>query len=378
MHMLVSIVINNHNYARFLGQAIDSALAQTHAELEVIVCDDASTDDSWTVMQGYGTRITALRNETNGGQAAAMNAGFAASRGEFVLFLDSDDLLDPTAVATCLPLFAPGVAKIQFALRCIDAAGTPLGRQIPFLMHAGDVRPMIRRFGSYAGPPSSGNFYRRSAIERYFPLHAPDWRRAADTPPFLLSAFNGRIVNAPQALGGYRIHSSSNRGRGGFGNIVTRHADALRVDLHRRNATLAILERVDGQAVAGPFLPAPWNLRTRAMSWRLEREAHPFPEDSAWSLMKLQAQALSACPGYTWLERRLSQAWLIGILAMPGGLAWRLALTNTSSHLRRRIGRLSGRAGPHGGHAADQPTPQRTGPLTHHPHASQGASRRAA
>ena len=94
--------------------------------------------------------------------------------------------------------------------------------------------------------------------------------------------------------------------------------------------------------------------------------------------MKLQAQALSACPGYTWLERRLSQAWLLGILAMPGGLAWRLALTNTSSHLRRRIGRLSGRAGPHGGHAADQPTPQRTGPLTHHPHASQGASRRAA
>ncbi|MCK6423634.1 MAG: glycosyltransferase [Burkholderiaceae bacterium] len=341
--MLVSIVINNHNYGRFLGQAIDSALAQTHAALEVIVCDDASTDDSWEVMQRYGTRITALRLAENGGQAAAMNAGFAASCGEFVLFLDSDDLLDPSTVATCLPLFTPGVAKVQYALRCIDEAGRPTGRQVPFLMHQGDVRPVIRRFGSYAGPPSSGNFYRRSAIERYFPLREADWRRAADTPPFILAAFNGQVANAPRALGSYRLHSAANRARGCFGNIATRPSDSLRVDLHRRSASLAILERCDGLRVSGPFLPLPWNLRTRAMSWRLEPAAHPFPEDSAWSLLRLQAQSLRDCPGYTWLERRASQAWLLGILAMPGALAWRVAVTNTSARLRRWLGRLGGR-----------------------------------
>lgn len=341
--MLVSIVLNNHNYGRFLGQAIDSALAQTYRPIEVIVCDDASTDDSWAVIERYGDRISALRLAHNGGQAAAMNAGFAASRGAFVLFLDSDDLLDPATVATCLPLFEPDVAKVQYPLRCIDEAGRPTGRQVPFLLHQGDVRPVIRRFGSYAGPPSSGNFYRRSAIARYFPLREADWRRAADTPPFILAAFNGRVANAPTALGSYRLHSASNRSRGCFGNIATRPADTLRVDLHRRDASLDILARCDGVRVDGPFLPLPWNLRTRAMSWRLEPEAHPFPEDSAWSLLQLQARSLRACPGYTWFERRASQAWLLGILVVPAALAWRVAITNTSARLRRWVGRLGGR-----------------------------------
>ena len=95
--MLVSIVINNYNYARYLGDAIDSALAQTWHPLEVIVVDDGSTDDSWSVIQRYGERVRAMR-QPNGGQGAAYNAGFAASRGEWVLFLDADDLLDVDAL----------------------------------------------------------------------------------------------------------------------------------------------------------------------------------------------------------------------------------------------------------------------------------------
>jgi hypothetical protein len=333
--MHVSIVINNHNYGRFLSQAIDSALAQSHPGVEVIVCDDASTDDSWAVIGRYGDRIRALRNAENRGQAAAMNAGFAVSRGELVLFLDSDDFLLPDAVATCVGLFAPGVAKVQFPLRCVDADSRCLGRQVPFLMHAGDVRPIVRRFGVYAGPPSSGNCYRRSAIERYFPLVEADWRRAADTPPFLLAAFNGRVVNADHALGCYRIHSSANRARGSFGNIAAHPSDTLRVDLHRRTASLALLAQVDGIPIDGPFLPAPWNLRTRAMSWRLEPERHPFAEDSALGLLRLQARALRECPGYTWLERRAAQLWLLGVLATPGGWAAPVAMINTSSRVRR-------------------------------------------
>lgn len=344
--MLVSIVINNHNYGHFLAQAIDSALAQTHPGVEVIVCDDASSDHSWAVIQRYAGRLTALRHETNQGQAAAMNSGFAACNGDYVLFLDSDDVLDPEAIATCLPLFRSDVAKVQFPLRCIDAEGRPIGRQIPFLMHQGDVRPVIRRFGSYAGPPSSGNFYRRAAVARYFPLRAADWRRAADTPPFVLSAFQGKVANAPRALGSYRVHAAANRARGSFGNIATRYADTLRVDLHRRSASLAILERVDGIVLPGPFLPAPWTMRTRAMSWRLEPENHPYPQDSARSLLALQAQSLRACPGYTWLERRASQAWLLGILLMPGRMAFKVALTNTSCRVRRWIGLLGRRTQP--------------------------------
>lgn len=333
--MRISILINNFNYARFLRDAIDSALAQEDPDVEVIVCDDASTDGSWDIIAGYGSRIRSWRSAENLGQASAMNAGMALSTGEWILFLDADDRLEPDAVTICRPLMTDGVAKIQFPLQCITEDGRRMGRQIPYLMHEGDVRPLIAQFGTYGGPPSSGNVYRRSAIARYFPLNMPDWRRAADTPPFLLSAFNGRVVNAPRALGSYRIHSSTNRARGCFGNISARHGDVLRIETHRRATTLALLARCDGIALDDPPLHTPWNLRTRALSWRAEPERHPYPEDTARSLIRMQADSLAACPGYTWSERRAAQAWLIMTLLVPTAWTTHMAVSNGSSRARR-------------------------------------------
>src|SRR5437764_4532232 len=92
----VSIIISSYNYARFLGAAIDSALAQTYPHCEVIVVDDGSTDESRDILASYGTRIVPVFKE-NGGQASSMNAGVRASKGDVLIFLDSDDLLFPAA-----------------------------------------------------------------------------------------------------------------------------------------------------------------------------------------------------------------------------------------------------------------------------------------
>lgn len=90
--LLVSIIVNNYNYGRFLREAIESALSQTYKPLEVIVVDDGSTDCSRDVIASFGARILPVFKE-NGGQASALNAGFARSHGDLVMFLDSDDLL---------------------------------------------------------------------------------------------------------------------------------------------------------------------------------------------------------------------------------------------------------------------------------------------
>lgn len=341
--MRISILLNNFNYGRFLGSAIDSALAQAEtlraagadAEVEVIVCDDASTDDSRAVMDRYGPRIRTWHSPDNRGQGSAMNAGFGLSSGDWVLFLDADDMLEPDALLVCLPLMREGVAKVQFPLHCVTTDGQRMGRQIPYLLHDGDVRPLIARFGTYGGPPSSGNLYRRSAIERYFPLEETAWRRAADTPPFLLSAFQGEILSAPRPLGHYRIHASDNRARGCFGNIAARHGDVLRIEAHRRATVLALLAQVDGLVLPPPPLQAPWNLRSRALSLRTEPERHPYPGDTALSLLRMQIASLAACPGYTWAERRAAQLWLLVVLLVPSRWATRLAISNSSSRVRR-------------------------------------------
>lgn len=94
---LVSILINNYNYGRFLSEAIESALDQTYPHIEVIVVDDGSTDSSQDILQSYGDRIHPIL-KNNGGQASAFNVGFAASQGDVVCFLDADDLFFPDKV----------------------------------------------------------------------------------------------------------------------------------------------------------------------------------------------------------------------------------------------------------------------------------------
>jgi glycosyltransferase involved in cell wall biosynthesis len=101
---LVSILINNYNYGRFLAEAIDSALSQTYSNIEVIVVDDGSSDNSHEIIKSYGDKIIPILKE-NGGQASAFNTGFAASQGEIICFLDSDDLFLPEKVAEVVQVF---------------------------------------------------------------------------------------------------------------------------------------------------------------------------------------------------------------------------------------------------------------------------------
>lgn len=91
---LVSVVIPTYNRARIIGRAIESALAQTHSDIQIVVADDGSSDDTRTVAESYGPRVIYLR-QANAGVSAARNFGMRHIRGEFIAFLDSDDSWEP-------------------------------------------------------------------------------------------------------------------------------------------------------------------------------------------------------------------------------------------------------------------------------------------
>ena len=127
----LSVVIPNYNYGRFLSDAVRSALAVDWPDVEVIVVDDGSTDESLSVLGEFGDRITVLVQE-NAGPRVACNRGFAKSSGDVVIFLDSDDVLEPLIAREAARVWRPGISKVQVQMSRIDGDGAPRGRPFPF------------------------------------------------------------------------------------------------------------------------------------------------------------------------------------------------------------------------------------------------------
>jgi glycosyltransferase involved in cell wall biosynthesis len=102
--MSISVVIPAFNRAHSIGRAIDSALAQAGGDnrIDVIVVDDGSSDDLAGALAGYGDRIRLIRHERNAGAAAARNTGVANAAGDYIAFLDSDDVWLPGKIAAQL------------------------------------------------------------------------------------------------------------------------------------------------------------------------------------------------------------------------------------------------------------------------------------
>lgn len=225
--MRVSIVVNNHNYRPYLGTCIESALNQTHPDVEVVVVDDGSTDGSADVVRAYGRRIVAVL-KSNGGQASAFNAGFAAASGEVVIFLDSDDLLEASAAATAVRLLAdPRIAKAHWPLTVVDEAGAPTGALKPAPageLPDGDLRATVFQRGPTCllSPPTSGNAWSRAFLERVLPMDESAFRLGADTFLFEVAPFAGHVRRWPEPLSRYRVHTGNRWRRLGFDEILRR------------------------------------------------------------------------------------------------------------------------------------------------------------
>jgi glycosyltransferase involved in cell wall biosynthesis len=208
---LASIVVDNYNYGRFLKEAIDSALDQSYPDIEVIVVDDGSTDDSQEIIEGYGDQITSVLKE-NGGQASAFNAGFQLSRGEVIFFLDADDRFFPTTVEAAMGLFEASVAKIHWPLREINEHGEDTGRLVPSQeLPEGDRREVVIRDGPWNGitTPTTGNAWARAFLERVLPIPEKEWRIYTDCYLFTLAPVFGHIKRLLEPQGAYRAHGQN-------------------------------------------------------------------------------------------------------------------------------------------------------------------------
>jgi glycosyltransferase involved in cell wall biosynthesis len=207
---LVSVVIANHNYGRYLAQCIDSVLAQTYPNIEVIVVDDGSTDESRDVLAGYATSVRVLLQQ-NAGQAAAFSAGVAASRGELVCLLDSDDTWHPDKVAAVVETFRahPQIQWLRHKFAVVDERLQPLHSEVPAFRGSGHVRPdpmLLLESGLRAG---TSLVMRRVLADRIFPVQiTPELALHADDTVILARIFAQRApgYSLDRVLGFYRRH----------------------------------------------------------------------------------------------------------------------------------------------------------------------------
>jgi glycosyltransferase involved in cell wall biosynthesis len=217
---IVSAVIPAYNGERFLRQAIDSALAQTYPSIEVIVIDDGSTDGTPEILSGYGRSIRVFRQE-NAGQAAARNFGIARSAGQWIAFLDQDDLWDPRKIETQLSMAQDVDALICSDAQVIDGTGTVLRTRM--VSENASPSPTLRDLIVSNTVMAVTVLARREAVEAVGGFDPTNRLGTEDFQLWLRLAARGyrfRFLN--QVLASYRWHGdnmSSNRARTAKGVI---------------------------------------------------------------------------------------------------------------------------------------------------------------
>lgn len=204
-----SVVIDNYNYGRFVAQAVESVLAQDFParDVDLIVVDDGSTDDSREIIGRYRDKLRLIAQK-NGGQAAAFAAGFAAAKGQVVCLLDSDDYWHPQKLSAAAEKLADlSVGIVQHYQRDVDIDGRPLPNPLPDWPAGYRLSDFLE--GRFINAATSSLAIRKSVLDRILPVPKDVFYLYDD---YLLDhgLFAADIANVPRILGCHRIHGANN------------------------------------------------------------------------------------------------------------------------------------------------------------------------
>jgi len=333
---LVSIVVTNFNYARFLRVAIDSALAQTYRLIEVIVVDDGSTDGSRGIIASYGERVRPIF-KANGGHISAQNAGYLATSGDVVLFLDADDALQPTAIERAVAAMAPGVSAVQMPVMTIDEDGRPLGSVLPVLPKRwgpAEIRRTVRRTGFYPYPPTSGNAYARWFIARIMPVDPARVHAGLDGVLNGTAALHGDVIVLRDPLAYYRFHGS-NAGAA-FRLRPERLNYYVSLDIPRNAFLVEEAKRLGIALKPGICERAFYYAQYRLASLKLRPDLHPIADDTLRSVTQrfLEAAFLAPDPPF---RRVLFAIWGLAVALARVSLATQLVELRFCSGARPKV-----------------------------------------
>lgn len=214
---LVSVIVANYNYARFIPEAVASIQAQTYPHWQLLVCDDGSTDESHEILaelERQDPRMSVFYKE-NGGQASAWNLAYCQASGDIICLLDPDDLWLPDKLEKVVGAFrkhsAAGLVYHRFQSTTAD--GRIVGVPFPSELESGWLaEPALQRGGWGPGTITSVLSFRRELAEIVFPVPDAFRRGFGDAYIQAVSQFLVENQSLPDALAHYRIHGANDSG----------------------------------------------------------------------------------------------------------------------------------------------------------------------
>jgi len=356
---LVSVIIVNYNYGRYLRQAVASVLGQTYKRVECIVVDNASTDESGEVLAEFEASnlpVKIIRRAANDGQTPACLDGFAASTGAYVIFVDADDMLLPRSIEIHIAVhlsmrihvgFTSGDMLQVMGDQVVVASGSEFNAYIrsgkglkrdiarpyhhalePSWPPAGVTEDLVSKIHfvpplavNWVWAPTSGNCYRRDALMLFADNPALAKLRTGTDMYFGLgiSAHSGSVL-IDEPVFAYRIHG---------GNIFTRHAQLNRTLCYQPGgsgdsndqARRVLVDHL--VANAKRFVPNTWLLlHFIALLTRLDY-GDPNPALPRWARRSRLAQQLVA--QYATIAPVLG-AKKVKMMLLRLGVPWRIIL----------------------------------------------------
>jgi len=253
----VSVLMPAYNARRYLGEAIDSILAQTFRDFELVVVDDGSTDETLAILNRYAAQDPRVRvvSRPNTGISGALNDGLKLCRAPLVARMDADDVAEPQRLQRQVAYMDAHADCVLLGsnVLLIDPAGLPIGVDQNQPAHDQIEQQLLRGRGGAVYHPSA--MMRRDAVDRVGRYRA-QFNDSEDLDLFLRLAEVGRVANLPEPLLRYRRHLNS----------VTQNRYQNQWRLKRQIVAEAYQRR--GQAMPADWTFEPWQPRPVAAQLR--------------------------------------------------------------------------------------------------------------
>ncbi len=204
----VSVIIPNYNYANYVGQAIESVLSQTYRNIEVIVVNNGSTDNSLEVLEKYREKIV-LVDQENLGQSGSRKSGLSRATGEYISFLDADDFWEPEKIERQIALFSNKTELVYCGISRYDEVNQKIS-SIDIPSYRGDCSYAFIDFPAVSIVLSgeSTSIFTRSLFEQVGGFD-PELNSSAGWDFFRRCSKFTEFDFVPEPLTNYRLHSSN-------------------------------------------------------------------------------------------------------------------------------------------------------------------------